>query len=111
MPRREARVWAEAAGAGQPGPAWAGDCGAEPEPGGGCADMGGQVTRNLLYGKDRPLRRRGRRLGKKGAAWDAGDAGSARLVLPEHPAPGTGLAGEEARAGMGLVWLHHRIEA
>lgn len=64
MPRREARVWAEAAGAGQPGPAWAGDCGAEPEPGGSCADMGGQVTRNLLYGKDRPLRRRGRRLGK-----------------------------------------------
>lgn len=40
----------------QPGPAWAGDCAAEPEPepGGGCADMGGQVTRNLLYGKERP---------------------------------------------------------
>lgn len=40
----------------------------------------------------------------KGAA---GDAGSARLVLPEHPAPGAALAGQEARAGMVLVWLHH----
>lgn len=63
MPRREARGRAEAAGAGQPAPAWPGGCGCGAEPAApppGCAAMGGQVTRSLLYGKDRPLRGGGR---------------------------------------------------
>lgn len=90
MPRREARVWAEAAGEGQPGPAWAGDCGAEPEPGGGCADMGGQVTRNLLYGKDRPPRRRGGRRGMPGMRVLPGSS-SRSIPLQERGRPGRKL--------------------
>lgn len=90
-------MWAEAAGAGQPRPAGAGDCGAEPgpEPGGGCADMGGQVTRNLLYGKERPRQAAG-----KGAAGDAGDADSARLCSRSIPLQERGWPGRKA----GLGW-------
>lgn len=55
MRRQEAREWVAAAGAGQEAPGRAGGCGAEPAvPPPGCAAMGGQVTRSLLYGKDQP---------------------------------------------------------